>query len=50
MKHVKNIEKMYDLLKECRRIFVDLGEDTIVDVGDIQKVCIQIDNLIEEEE
>ena len=45
-KKIQDIEKMYELLVECRRIFKNLNGDSVVIVSDMQKVCVRIDSLL----
>ena len=48
MKQIKDIEKMYYELVECRSIFRDLGRDTVVDTSRMQRACNRIDELLGE--
>ena len=45
-KKIQDIEIMYELLVECRRIFKNLNGDSVVIVSDMQKVCVRIDSLL----
>ena len=40
--------KKEELLKECRRIFSNFSKDTIIDASDMQRVCLEIDKVLEE--
>tara|TARA_R100000808_G_C2147789_1_gene155829 strand:- start:1081 stop:1275 length:195 start_codon:yes stop_codon:yes gene_type:complete len=50
MRQIKDIEKMYYELVECRRIFRDFGKDTIIDASRMERSCNRIDKLIGESE
>ena len=47
-KHIKDIEKCYDLLKEAQSIFCNLNGDTITSRAKITRFCMQVDELLEE--
>ena len=40
-------KKEIELLKECRSIFADLGGDAVVENSRIQRVCREIDEIID---
>ena len=50
MKRIRDIEEAYDLLKEARDIFRNLGGDGIVTLGKIRRCGRKIDKLIKREE
>ena len=50
MKRIRDIEQAYDLLKEARDIFRNLGGDGIVALGKIRRCGRKIDKLIKREE
>jgi len=47
-KHIKNIEQVYDILVEVRKIFRDLNGDSIVALNKMNGLCRKIDNVLEE--
>jgi len=47
-KHIRDLEKIYDLLAKCRQIFSNLNGDTITSLNRMARVCTEIDNLLEE--
>ena len=46
--HIKNIEQVYDLLVVCRKIFKELNGDTIASLNKMNRLCKEIDNVLEE--
>ena len=50
MKRIRDIEEAYDLLKEARDIFRNLGGDGIVTLGKIRRCGRKIDKLIDRED
>ena len=46
MKTIQDIEKMHELLVECRDIFRKLGGDSAVDASRMERACNRIDSLI----
>jgi hypothetical protein len=46
MKTIRDIEQMYDLLKQCQSIFKRLNGDSIVMLREMESVNIQIQKLI----
>jgi hypothetical protein len=48
MKHIKDIEEAYKLLKECRNIFKRLNGDSVVMLKEMERVNNRIDRLIED--
>tara|TARA_R110000824_G_scaffold100674_3_gene239309 strand:+ start:1463 stop:1636 length:174 start_codon:yes stop_codon:yes gene_type:complete len=47
-RHIKNIEKTYDILVACRQVFRDLNGDSLVALKKMERLCCEIDELIEE--
>mgnify|MGYP003675092789 FL=1 len=47
-KHIKDIEKTYDILIACRQVFRDLNGDSLVALKKMERLCEEIDELIEE--
>ena len=47
-KHIKDIERCYDLLKEAKSIFCNLNGDSVVSRSKISRFCIQVDRVLEE--
>ena len=47
-KHIKNIEQVYDLLVVCRKIFKELNGVTIASLNKMNRLCKEIDNVLEE--
>ena len=47
-RHIKNIEKVYDILVACRKIFRDLNGDSITSLNRMARLCTEIDNVLEE--
>ena len=47
-KHIKNIEQVYDILVEVRKVFRDLNGDSIVALNKMGRLCKRIDNVLEE--
>ena len=50
MKHIKDIEKAYDLLKEWSNVASSLANDGIVMVKEMERLQVETRRLIEEEE
>ena len=50
MKRIRDIEEAYDLLKEARDIFRNLGGDGVVSLGRMRRCGRKIDKLIDREE
>ena len=47
-RHIKNIEKVYDILVACRKIFRDLNGDSVTSLNRMARLCTEIDNVLEE--
>jgi len=47
-RHIKNLEKVYDILVACRKIFRDLNGDSITSLNRMARLCTEIDNVLEE--
>ena len=45
-KHIKDIEKSYDLLVEARDIFRNLNRDAVVELTKIKRWCTKVDNFL----
>jgi len=50
MKRIRDIEQAYDLLKEARDIFRNLGGDAVVSLGRMRRCGRKIEKLIDREE
>ena len=46
MKHVRDVEECFDLLKKCQNVFKKLNGDSIVMLNEMQRLNIQIERLI----
>ena len=46
MKQIKDIEKCYDLLFEARKIFANLGTDSLVSLSKMEGWCVKTDKLL----
>jgi hypothetical protein len=49
-KHIKNLEKVYDILVECRKAFKDLNGATTVSLRSLNRLCLKIDKIIDSKE
>ena len=49
-KHIKNIERVYDILVEVRKVFRDLNGDSIVALSQMSRLCKKIDDIIDNKE
>ena len=47
-KNIKDIEKVYDVLVKVRQVFRDLNGDSLVALKKMERLCGEIDELIEE--
>ena len=48
MKHIKNIEAVYDILVEVRKVFKALNGDTIVALNRMSALGTRIDRILED--
>ena len=48
MKHIKNVEAVYDILVEVRKIFRALNGDTIVALNRMSALVTRIDRILED--
>ena len=46
MKHVRDVEQCFDLLKKCQDVFKRLNGDSLVMLKEMERLNIQIENLI----
>ena len=46
MKQIKDIEKCDDLLLEARKIFANLGTDSLVSLSKMEGWCVKTDKLL----
>ena len=49
-KHLKDLEKVYDTLVECRKVFSGLNGATTVSLRSLNRLCIKIDSIIDNKE
>jgi hypothetical protein len=49
-RHIKNLEKVYDILVECRKAFKDLNGATTVSLRSLNRLCLKIDRIIDSKE
>tara|TARA_R110000824_G_scaffold232395_1_gene420447 strand:- start:15195 stop:15356 length:162 start_codon:yes stop_codon:yes gene_type:complete len=45
-KELKHIDKVYDILVDCRKAFSALQGDSIVSLKKLNRLCAQIDRVI----
>tara|TARA_R100001163_G_C5034684_1_gene174151 strand:- start:868 stop:1029 length:162 start_codon:yes stop_codon:yes gene_type:complete len=48
MKHIRNIEAVYDILVEVRKVFKALNGDTIVALNRMSALVTRIDRILED--
>ncbi len=48
MKHIKNVEAVYDILVEVRKVFKALNGDTIVALNRMSALVTRIDRILED--
>lgn len=48
MKHIKNIEAVYDILVEVRKVFKALNGDTIIALNRMSALVTRIDRILED--
>ena len=47
-RHIRNLEIVYDILVKCRQAFRDLNGDSVVALKKMERLCNEIDNVLEE--
>ena len=47
-RQIRNLEVVYDILVECRKIFRSLNGDSITSLNRMARLCTKIDNVLEE--
>ena len=47
-RHIRNLEIVYDILVKCRQAFRDLNGDSVVAQKKMERLCTEIDNVLEE--
>ena len=47
-RHIRNLEIVYDILVKCRQVFRDLNGDSVVALKKMERLCTEIDNVLEE--
>ena len=47
-RQIRNLEVVYDILVECRKIFRNLNGDSVTSLNRMARLCTKIDIVLEE--